>query len=434
MHFSEHPQRRQIVNEMHLRRFPRLDPPAVAYQIVRLVGDAVQDEEWDALERCSGASLDRGTRHLELEWSEGCRIGWEKHSEAITTTVTGVHLATEQEPWTLPGVGPLAAAVDWMTCLPGYVVRATQIFIVTDDSGAEALAQRASFHPSDLISCLVGEKIRIWTDFRIHDEGFGRLIISANGAGDGELSRSIQRLQELGNYRNLSLLGLPVARAGWARLDVIERDLDETGRALVGTGQSDDMLLASLSSLTARLLALSSETDQRLSATSAYGKIVTERLAELHVRAIADHQSLGDFIGRRFYPAVRTCRDFQARLAQINLRAAQFTALLRARIETQIENQNARLLASVDRSARMQLRLQHLVEGLSAIAVSYYALGLASYPLKAIEKLVPTFSATLVLGAFAPLLCVGAFVAMAQARKRATTDLPSAVHPARSSD
>jgi uncharacterized membrane-anchored protein len=71
MHFSEHPLRRQIVNEMHLRRFPRLDPPAVAYQIVRLVGDAVQDEEWDALERCSGASLDRGTRH----WNGPSAVG-----------------------------------------------------------------------------------------------------------------------------------------------------------------------------------------------------------------------------------------------------------------------------------------------------------------------------------------------------------------------
>jgi uncharacterized membrane-anchored protein len=40
------------------------------------------------------------------------------------------------------------------------------------------------------------------------------------------------------------------------------------------------------------------------------------------------------------------------------------------------------LLHSVERTIARQLKLQHLVEGLSVVAVSYYALGLLGYGLK----------------------------------------------------
>ena len=41
--------------------------------------------------------------------------------------------------------------------------------------------------------------------------------------------------------------------------------------------------------------------------------------------------------------------------------------------------QNQALLASMDRRADLQLRLQHTVEGLSVVAISYYAVNLATY-------------------------------------------------------
>ena len=43
--------------------------------------------------------------------------------------------------------------------------------------------------------------------------------------------------------------------------------------------------------------------------------------------------------------------------------------------------QNQKLLESMDRRADLQLRLQHTVEGLSVVAISYYAVSLASYAL-----------------------------------------------------
>ncbi|MFT7136937.1 MAG: putative membrane-anchored protein, partial [Akkermansiaceae bacterium] len=43
--------------------------------------------------------------------------------------------------------------------------------------------------------------------------------------------------------------------------------------------------------------------------------------------------------------------------------------------------QNQEILASMDKRSDLQLRLQHTVEGLSVVAISYYAVSLASYML-----------------------------------------------------
>jgi uncharacterized membrane-anchored protein len=47
-----------------------------------------------------------------------------------------------------------------------------------------------------------------------------------------------------------------------------------------------------------------------------------------------------------------------------------------------LQSQNAALLKSMDHNAERQLRLQRVVEGLSVVAVSYYAVGLLSSLLK----------------------------------------------------
>ena len=68
--------------------------------------------------------------------------------------------------------------------------------------------------------------------------------------------------------------------------------------------------------------------------------------------------------------------------------------------------QNQAILASMDRRSDLQLRLQRTVEGLSVVAISYYAVSLVGYllyPLAAhfeISKGVLTAAATLpVIGA-----------------------------------
>ena len=49
------------------------------------------------------------------------------------------------------------------------------------------------------------------------------------------------------------------------------------------------------------------------------------------------------------------------------------------------ERQAYAVLASMDRRARLQLRLQQTVEGLSVAAITYYVVGLVGYAAKALK-------------------------------------------------
>jgi uncharacterized membrane-anchored protein len=82
---------------------------------------------------------------------------------------------------------------------------------------------------------------------------------------------------------------------------------------------------------------------------------------------------------RRFDPAMRTVKSAERRLAQMAERAERAAELLRTRVDVERSAQNQKLLESMDRRADLALRLQHTVEGLSVVAISYYAVSLASY-------------------------------------------------------
>lgn len=418
--FREHPLRRQVVGEMHLRRFPAFTLPAQAIQLFRLVDADEREAERMELARGACPGVDT-SRHRERRWSPEVRASWERHSEASTVTValTGAELGAPR--WERPGQGPAAEAIAWAEALPGGVVRASHLLIVADEAAGLAAVEIAEFSASHLVSCHIAGGARLWSDFRIHRDGYGRLVLAANGMAMADLIRAVQRLQELGNYRNLALIGLPAAQAAWGEADRIEQALAASGRSLRARDRRDDDLLADLAAHAEDLLSVAAACDYRMKATRAYAQIVDDRLAELRATPIAGYQSLDDFMCRRFHPAMRTCAALTERIGLLNSRAARLTALLRTRIETNIENQNGRLLASMDRSARLQLRLQHLVEGLSAVAISYYLLGLLSYPVKAAEKWRPDVSATTLLGLAAPLILIVVFILLGRMRHRLVT-------------
>ncbi|QNA86342.1 DUF3422 domain-containing protein [Sphingomonas sp. So64.6b] len=416
--FTEHPQRREVVGEMHLRRFPEFVLPAQLVQLVRIVDRRENSEEQLAVAALPGLCDTTSERHREGRWSPDVGASWERHSEASTVTVTMVGTAARGVGWDRPPTSDAAAALRWAETVPGSVIRATRLIVVASDEDARSPVDAARFRQSHLVSCHVAGGARIWSDFQIHEDGYGRIVIAANTLPTTEVISCVQRLQELGNYRNLALIGLAAARAAWTALDEIEMALSETGRALRNGKHRDDDLLAALTAHSERLLSIAAETDFRMSATAAYAEIAAERLQELQPQPIKGFQSLTDFTSRRFNPAVRTCTSLSRRLALLNGRASQFTSLLRTRIDTHIENQNARLLASMERSTRMQLRLQHVVEGLSAVAISYYLLGLIAYPIKAAEHVLGGISSTSVLGLAAPLIVLVVWAGLQIMRRR----------------
>lgn len=422
---NEHELRRRIVGEMHLRRWPHVCAPATIVQYVRVLQPEQRAAELSAvgtLPPGGMAGRNENPRHRDGSLAPGIVFGWERQSEASTTTLFIDRLLIDAQGRFAPD--PAAQeAIAWARGLPGKVLRAVRVLIVADEDEARQLIPTMGYDPLDLVSCHIscqdGEQAaRVWSDFRFRDEEFGQILVAANGMTGGDLSRSVQRLQELGNYRNLALLGLPAAQDGWKRLDRLEDELSVLTGQVARPEMRDDDLLKEVTRLSMELIAHATELDYRLSATEAYATIVEDRLAGLHIRACTGHPSLTDFTQRRFLPAMRTCAAHRRRQEQLAQRTERLVSLLRTRVETRIENQNGQLLASMERSSSRQLRLQQLVEGLSVVALSYYGISLIAHMLEGIEAIDHGFHPGPIIAVLTPLTVVSMWLGLHHLKKK----------------
>lgn len=394
----DHELRRKAVAEMHLRRWPVVEIPSAIIQWVLMVDDADRPAELAAIEaKASGEDAALNPTHRAGTLGPDLRFTWERHSEGSSLTF----FFANPPGGVFSNLGDdarLAGALEWAAMLPGEVVRCTRILLVADDAAAKLAMAGIDWERDELVSSHIGNgAMRMWSDFRIREDGFGRLVVASNGTHPSDLTRTLQQLQELGNYRNRALLGLPLARESWPRLNAAERSLRDLADRVAKSAESDDRLLDALSDLSLELASLSTAMRFRMDATRAYAQLVEERLEQLRPRAIEGYSSLDDFTQRRFRPAMNTCTSSTDRLRELAVRAEQLSSLLRARIDTRIENQNGELLRSMERSISMQVRLQQLVEGLSVVALSYYLLGLVKMVLEGIAHQRHDFEAGTVL-------------------------------------
>lgn len=399
MALKNHPLRSRVGAEIHMRRMPALLAPCQMLQVVRIVDAADHGRERahaGAMPGILRSEAQSGMSHISGVAPGGIAYMWERHSEATTSTVvlprrgaTGV-FADEQDD---------AEAMRWLSDAPGGVIRAVRIGVVATAREAEAVAADCSFAEADLVSCHIG-KARIWTDFHIRGDGFGRLLVAANGVPPNDLGRVVQRVQELGNYRNMALIGLPIAQEKAREVGEAEAAIvDLAGR--MAAGEDDRALLDELSALASRVTSLTAATAYRMSATAAYAAIATDRLQQLSCGPVEGCITLNEFTERRLLPAARTCESFVRRLESLSGRIERATSLLRTRVEMSVEEQNVALLQSMNRTSVRQVRIQKLVEGLSVMAVSYYAVGLIFYVLKGVSP---------ALGAHAELLAAATVI------------------------
>ena len=91
--------------------------------------------------------------------------------------------------------------------------------------------------------------------------------------------------------------------------------------------------------------------------------------------------------------------------------------LLRTWVDVALQNQNSDLLASMNRRARQQLRLQQTVEGLSVAAVSYYVVGLMAYLLKGAEGRLFGLSVDMATALFVPVAVLAIWLVVRRIRR-----------------
>lgn len=376
---ADHPLRHVLHNEIHARPYEELAAPLRISHLAMFSGHEAAAEDRAAVtalcRRFGVAGPDGEATHLSADFGP-FRLKWERRTEFSTYTVY------------VPGNGPdpfhqtaiQAVPGEWLRDLLGQRLAALHIFLAASDAAGPEPAEVFGADP------LVGSRVsdgaaRVWTDFRIHEDGFSRFLVQDEGLGRMQAGRVIQRLLELESYRMMALLAFPLARDLHGELAELEERLAALNRRLTGAHglQDERSLLRSLSAQAAEVERVGNTADYRLNASGAYHDLVRRRIEELREELIPGCQTIRGFLHRRLEPAMRTCRSAAERQESLSRRIARTGELLQTRVNVGLDERNRDLLASMDRRARLQLRLQQTVEGLSVMAISYYATSLLHY-------------------------------------------------------
>ena len=338
------------------------------------------------------------------------RLQWEAHTEFATFTFA------EQR----PEAATLEHAFDqvplrhipekWLHGLEGTVMAATHVVLQTCD--ASLAEMRQAFGANLLVGTDSQNFARVWTDFAIAPDGFGRVVVQDMGMQYQQAGRLVQRVLEIETYRMMALLGLPHAQQAAPVLNAIENELarlsagmTDSSEKLAIDGPDDERdLLHKITGLAARMEKLALENSYRFSASKAYYRLVLARIEELRETRIPGVPTIQEFMDRRLAPAMNTCESMVRRQEALAERIGRTNDLLRTRVGIVQEQQNRRILESLNSRAAQQLRLQQAVEGLSVVAISYYSIGLVSYAGKALKAAGLPVNVDVMTGVMIPVL------------------------------
>ncbi|MCW1917883.1 DUF3422 domain-containing protein [Rhodobacter sp. KR11] len=382
---SDHPLRYALVNELHARPFPVLQAPATAVFMALMPPEGAARDKGqdlahllDLLDRHGAAHPQPNANHFSGPIGRS-ELKWESHTEFVTFSAF------------TPGVSarpfdPFEAEVfpeSWLAAASG--LRATSVLVrVLPEPASEAemlaLLDGWMVRESLAVARVVDGAAVIAGDFRIDPAGHMRFAVFVRpGTGERRVGRIVQRLCEIETYRAMSMLGLIQARELTTKLNALDPRLSTLIAELDRGDRPAEAALHELLTIASELESLAVQSSFRFGASGAYEAIVTQRIAALREERIGGRQTFGEFMMRRYDPAMRTVKSTESRLRSMSERAQRAAELLRTRVDVERSAQNQKLLESMDARADLQLRLQHTVEGLSVVAISYYAVSLGAY-------------------------------------------------------
>ncbi|MGH1413030.1 MAG: DUF3422 family protein [Pelagimonas sp.] len=382
---QDHPLRYKLANELHARPFPSLTAPCRAiYLAIKQPKDAASRDRADdlahltaLLERYGAAHPQPGATHYSGQIGQHM-LKWEQHTEFVTYTVF------------LSGKGerPFDPAdfkvfpTDWLMDAPGVRVTSAMMRIVPRPDDATIDDNLSDwFVPESLaVSQVIGDEAVIAGDFRIDPSGHQRFAVFVrDGVGVRRAGRIAQRVCEIETYKAMSMLGFTRVHDIGPRLAQMDGELMRLMELMSHDDGQEEATLRALLQVSTELESLSASMSFRMGASGAYETIVHQRIEVLREERYKGRQTFAEFMMRRYDPAMRTVKSAGVRLDSMVQRATRAADLLRTQVEVGRSAQNQQLLHSMNQRAELQLRLQETVEGLSVVAISYYAVSLAGY-------------------------------------------------------
>ena len=382
---EDHPLRYDLANELHARPFPSLKAPCTAvFLAIKQPSDAAKRDRAADLAHLT-ALLDRyGAKHPQPGathyFGEIGRhsLKWESHTEMVTYTVFTEGVSSRP-------FDPVDFEVfpeEWLARAPGVRIASAMIRVVPWASRDATRADIDNWFVDESVAMarVLDDAAVMAGDFRVDPAGHLRFSLHvAPSTGERRIGRVVQRICEIETYKAMSMLGFARVREMGRQMGETDSQLSRLIDDMTGGTQPAEETLQSLLRVSAELESLVAQSSFRFGATAAYEQIVNQRIAVLREERFEGRQTFAEFMMRRYEPAMRTVRATKDRLSAMADRAMRAGELLQTRVDVERSAQNQALLESMDKRADLQLRLQRTVEGLSVVAISYYAVSLAGY-------------------------------------------------------
>lgn len=415
--FAPHPDRDAAIEEAHARPPLPLSPPV---EVAHLAFTAPEGEAKELFRRIAGFELASDARHLLQRVSPSLVLRWQRHTEFWTATLFA---SGSREAVGGDGPSDVASLLHFAPAdHPGVrLLVAQRIRVVASTDEMERVMAESARMAGGTLRGDVGVR----TSFEPDGRGFVTYWVAAGSIGPEQLGRRVSRLIDIETYRIMALIALPLARRVSPRVGELESELaavvHEVGRDEAEGGAGDDAILDRLSAVISRAEALRAETRYRFSASRAYYALVDQRLDTLGETKSGDIQTLTGFIRTRLTPAISTIESLARRQEVLSEDLTRALALLRTRVDIAVNRGNQDLLASMDRRQGQQVAIQQAVEGLSAVAITYYAVSLIAYLLRGADAVLP-IPYTLAVAASVPVVLGIVLLAIRRFRKHWDTE------------
>jgi uncharacterized membrane-anchored protein len=419
---KQHPLRDHLNNEFHARApIPLNSPMLVSHLAFQHEDVSTQDERDNVLRLCQTCTctfLENSPSHLMLD-AVTFQMRWESHTEY--SSYTFFRPLTAGEPLHPDTTAFDAVFPDWMASIPGKLIVATHIELRSSaDISPESVL--AGLSPTTgrqmVVSRITNGAAWVFTDF-MFDNGFSRFLVLDDSLVGRQPGRAVQRLYEIETYRMMALLGFPVATEVSRWLNGAESRLAELMDHIERADSPEDerAVLADLSKIASEVEHSVARTTFRFGASLAYNNLVQQRINDLREIRVPGYPTLHEFMQRRFLPAMNTCAAMASRQVDLSGRVARNSQLLRTRVDIELERQNQELLAQMNNRAKVQLRLQETVEGLSIAAITYYASQLVFYLSKGGKYLFPVLAPEIITALSIPPIAILALFGIKRMRK-----------------
>ncbi len=346
---------------------------------------------------------------------------WEAHTEYYSYQVW--HIPDNKT--CLPEFGALAFPHYQFPLTPlGTCVNALDIIVSPERAVPPNLIRDLLPGPHVYGSRVFGEEIAIVTSFTPDEQVRERYLIFSDSpkALLRHLAKVIDGIVTIENYYHLLLLPFPEFTKAVDRIHELEQNhLLQRSRITEKLGKSESKALQEwLSRLTIDFMEVSRFAEAlryRLSASVPYNTIILATVRGFQERPLAPFLPLSDYVLGGISGVADGYQQLMKRIEAIESDFQSIISVIRTQVnliqqeQTLIlEDQNLRLLTSMDKTTKSQAILQHTVESLSVIVIAYYLSGLAGYLFKAFEKWGWINNAVAASGIFVPvslLLSVG---------------------------